>query len=90
MPILDDIMDHDLLGPAIRQGREEGREQGREQGREEGLHEGELRLLRFQIQKRFGTIPACASQRLETFTSSELEQLALKLFNAETIEDLFA
>ena len=78
MPILDDIMDHDLLGPAIRQGREEG------------LHQGELRLLRFQIQERFGTIPEWASQRLETFTSSELEQMALKLFNAETIEDLFA
>src|SRR5437016_79618 len=40
MPILDDIMDHDLLGPAIRRGMEQGREEGRHEGREEGRHEG--------------------------------------------------
>jgi hypothetical protein len=38
MPILDDIMDHDVLGPAIRQGRQEGGQD----------------ILRGQLNKRFG------------------------------------
>ena len=30
MPILDDIMDHDVLGPAIREGMQKGRQEGRQ------------------------------------------------------------
>ena len=32
LPILDDIMDHDILGPAVRQGFEQGRVEGRVEG----------------------------------------------------------
>jgi hypothetical protein len=38
MPILDDIMDHNIIGPAIRKGLE----QGRREGRLEAMREGEL------------------------------------------------
>ena len=51
MPILDDIMDHDLLGPAIRQGIEQGKRQGIQE------------ILRRQIDKRFGDLPAWAEKR---------------------------
>jgi hypothetical protein len=45
MPILDDIMDHDVLGPAIREGMQKGRQ------------EGELTILRRLLTKRFGDLP---------------------------------
>jgi predicted transposase YdaD len=33
MPILDDIMDHDVIGPAIREGIQKGLKEGRQEGR---------------------------------------------------------
>jgi predicted transposase YdaD len=80
MPILDDIMDHDLFGPAIRQGREEGREEGREQG--------ERLVISRQIGKRFGAVPPWAKQRIEALTSLELEKVELRLLDAQSLEDL--
>jgi hypothetical protein len=73
MPILDDIMDHDVIGPAIR----------------EGLMKGELRVLRGQIGKRFGSVPAWVDARLTKLSSSELEALSLRLLDAKSIEELF-
>jgi predicted transposase YdaD len=45
MPILDDIMDHDVLGPVLRQGRKEGSE------------ETARRIIRPLLQQRFGSVP---------------------------------
>ncbi len=42
MPILNDIMDHDVLGPIFREGKEEGKQEGLR----EGLQKGELAILR--------------------------------------------
>jgi Domain of unknown function (DUF4351) len=76
MPILSDIMDHDLFGPAIRQGRLEGR------------LEGEQAILTRMIEKRFGPIPAFARQRLERMSAPELEDAALRLLDVGSLEDL--
>ena len=72
MPILDDIMDHDILGPAIRQGRVEG----------------EQTLFIRLAEKRFGPVPAWARQRLEAMSASELEETALRLLDAASLEEL--
>ncbi len=85
MPILDDIMDHDLLGPLIRKSRLEGKQEGRHEGR----HEGELNLLRLQLNRRFGSIPSWADENLSRLTSAELEDLSLRMFDAKTIDELF-
>ncbi len=89
MPILDDIMTHDVLGPAIRQGRKEGREEGLQEGLQEGRQEGELAILRRMIGKRFGALPSVYEKRLAKLSSPELETLSLRLFDAKSIEDLF-
>jgi hypothetical protein len=52
MPILDDILEHDLRGPAIRRGRQEG----------------EQTIVLRQIEKRFGAVPAWARQHLEAMS----------------------
>lgn len=86
MPVLDDIMDHDLLGPAIRQGREAGREEGREEGRrEEGLS-----ILRRLLAKRFGTLPNWLDERLSKLSTAEVGELSPRVLDAKSIEELFA
>ena len=82
MPILDDIMDHDLLGPAIRQGMQKGLEQG--------VQRGELTILRNVLSKRFGALPTAIDQRLSTLSAAELEDLSERLFDVKSIDELFA
>ena len=77
MPILDDIMDHDVIGPAIRQGRQEG------------LQQGELTILRRQLAKRFSPLPVWLDERLTQLSTAELEDLSVRLFDAENIDELF-
>ncbi len=73
MPILNDIMDHGVFGPLIRQGRKEG----------------ELTILRGLLGKRFGDLPAWVDERLTTLSTGELEDLSLRLFDAKSLEELF-
>jgi hypothetical protein len=61
-----------------------------EKGRKEGRQEGELNLLRLQINKRFGTLPARLDKRLRKLSRAELEAVSLRLFDAKTIAELFA
>jgi predicted transposase YdaD len=84
MPILDDIMDHEVLGRE----RKRGIALGRAEGKAEGMAEGERRILTGLITKRFGPIPDWAKQHLETLTVPDLEQLSLRLFDAPTLHDL--
>jgi hypothetical protein len=78
MPITEDIMDHDILGPAIRQGLEQGRV------------EGEQTVVMRQIEKRFGPVPAWVRQRIEAMPAPKVEETALRLLDARSLEDLFA
>ena len=73
MPILDDIMDHDVIGPAIREGR----------------LQGELAVLRRLIAKRFGSVPSAVDERLLKLPIAELEDFSDKIIDAKTIDELF-
>jgi predicted transposase YdaD len=92
MPILDDIMDNPLIGPKIRQGIEtgwkKGHQEGHEQGREEGREEGERQIVLRQVEKRFGSLPAWAKQKIDAMSSPDLEAAALRLLDAQSLEEL--
>jgi hypothetical protein len=88
MPILDDIMDHDLLGPEYKRGLAQGRDQGREKWLEEGRREGELTVLLRQIGNRFGVVPAALRDRLEKMSLPEIETLAVRLLDARNLDEL--
>jgi flagellar biosynthesis/type III secretory pathway protein FliH len=106
MPILDDIMDHDVIGPAIRQGIEQGLQQGLQQGLAEGLaqarsevllraqeearHQEALVILRRQINARFGPLSSAHEEQLGKLSLPELEDLGVRLFTATSMTDLFA
>ncbi len=78
MPILNDIMDNRVIGPAIRQGRVEGRV------------EGQVEMLLSLIEKRFGRVPPDVSQRISALKPAQLKRAGLRLLDAQRIEDLFA
>lgn len=80
MPIDLDIRDHEYLGPLLKAERLEGRQEGR--------HEGELAVLRRQLEKRFGPVPAWAGQKLAALSAGELEDLSERLLDARNLEEL--
>jgi predicted transposase YdaD len=81
MPILNDIMDHKVLGPAILQGRREGRQ--------EGLQEGRHAMLRRILEKRFGQIPEWVEKRLTGLPAADLDEVGVRILDAAGFEDLF-
>ena len=84
MPILNDIMDHPVLGRERKRGIRIGLEQGREEGREEG----ERQIILRQIGKRFGTVPPAAKKRIEALSATKLERIGLRLLDARSLDEL--
>ena len=72
MPILNDILDNKVLGREFKR----------------GVQEGELTVLRRQIEKRFGALPSWAEERLAGRTTTELEELSIRVLDAQNLEDL--
>jgi predicted transposase YdaD len=77
MPILNDIMDHEVLGPAIRQGRQEGKQEGKQE------------MLRRILEKRFGQIPDWVETRLTSLPAADLDELGVHILDASGFQDLF-
>jgi hypothetical protein len=48
-----------------------------------------LTILRRQLNKRFGPLPAGVEERLAQLSTTELEDLSLRLFDAQSIDELF-
>lgn len=71
------------------EGREEGREEGRKEGRKEGLRQGQADVLRRQMQRKFGAVPAAVEARLASASFALLESWSLNLLDAESIDDVF-
>ena len=96
MPILDDIMDHPVIGPERRKamklgmekGLEKGMEKGLQRGRQEGLTEGERQTLIRLATKRFGKLPAWARERLDSAGKKKLDRLSIRLLTASSLEEL--
>jgi hypothetical protein len=80
MPVYIDL-ENKVLGPAFKKGLEEGELKG--------TLEGELKILRRQIEKRFGPIPKWAAERLAARSAAELEELSDRILDVTNIEDLF-
>ena len=80
MPIVIDWVNDEEVGPIIQSAREEGRREGRQQ-------EGRQLLLR-QIEKRFGSVPDWAVKRLDALDTAGTEDLALRLLDAPSLNDL--
>jgi predicted transposase YdaD len=93
MPILNDIMDHDIIGPAIRQGMQQGRLEGLQEGMQQGMQQGRLEglreVIRHLIEKRFGPLPSRLETQLLGLTADELDTVALGVIDAGSVKALF-
>jgi len=88
-----DVMENEVLGPAIRQGLEQGLEQGRLEGRSEGRVEGRVEgmalVLETLLEKRFGKLPATVRERLFSAPPAALASWSLHVLDAATLEEFF-
>jgi len=71
------------------EGRQQGRQEGRQEGRQQGRQEGESSLLRRQLVRRFGPLPAWVDARIEDANTSELEAWAFRILEADSLEAVF-
>lgn len=72
MPITVNILDNKVLGREYKK----------------GVRVGQLKVLRRQINQRFGPIPAWAEERLISYSDDELDALTLRTLDAQSLNDL--
>lgn len=63
--------------------------QGIGQGISQGISQGEYRLLRRQLEKRFGPLPSTMTEKLEKASEQELEIWGETILTASTLDDVF-
>jgi hypothetical protein len=56
---------------------------------EEGQIEGERALVRRQLERRFGALPAWVEEHIAAADTTALEQLGLRLLDATSLEEVF-
>ncbi len=52
--------------------------------------EGEARILTRQLQRRFGTVPDWANEKIAKADLSSLEEWSLRIFDAQSLDDVFS
>ncbi len=57
---------------------------------QDGRQEGEAKILTRLLQRRFGSIPAWASEKITKATSQSLEEWSLRVLDAQSLEEVFA
>jgi len=77
MPLLDDIMDHKVLGREFKRGLAQGR------------LDGELAVLLPLMEKRFGPITPEMREKLAKMSTSDVETVSLRLLDVGSAEELF-
>ena len=65
-----------------------GIEKGKQEGQKEGRQEEARAILRKQLGRRFGKLPAWAVARLERAETAQLEAWAEEIFDAASLEEL--
>jgi hypothetical protein len=80
MPVLGGILDNKVLGREYKRGLKTGIEKGKVKG--------ERTLLAAQMRKRFGSLPDWAEKSVAGIPGDQLERFALRLLDAQTLEEL--
>ncbi|HIJ85207.1 MAG: hypothetical protein HW380_725 [Magnetococcales bacterium] len=64
--------------------------EGERKGKQEGEQKGEAKILMRQLQRRFGAIPAWASEKISAAKPSFLEEWSLRIFEAQSLDEVFS
>jgi hypothetical protein len=68
----------------------EGEERGEQRGEQRGRRQGEANFLLRQLERRFGTLPGWASDRVEAADTATLTEWSLRVLDAASLEAVFA
>ena len=82
MALTFNLMENDVFRPLFLQERMEGEREGKQ--------EGEALMLTRQLQRRFGDLPAWASQKIADAELSTLGEWSLRILDATTLESVLA
>jgi flagellar biosynthesis/type III secretory pathway protein FliH len=85
-----ELWKQDCLLKGEQKGRQEGRQEGRLEGRQEGRKQGEAALLLRQLERRFGILPGWATDRVLAADTVMIEEWALRVLDAASLEAVFA
>ena len=73
----------------VRQGVAQGVRLGVEQGVRQGVEQGVKQMLRLQLEKRFGRLPASVLKRLDLLSDAQAQELVLAVIDAKSLKELF-
>ena len=78
MSLTFNLMENDVFRPIIMKAQMESRQ------------EGEANILTRQLQRRFGTVPDWASEKIAKADLSSLEEWSLRFVDARSLDDVFS
>jgi hypothetical protein len=91
LPPVNDLQEmHAMLAERVKTWTEDWKQQGIQEGLEQGIPRGEAKLLRRQLLRRFGPLPAWVEARLDGAGEPELEAWGERLLDSTSLEDVFA
>ncbi len=94
MSLTFNLMENDVFRPMIlkelREAERVGELRGEQRGEQRGELRGEAKILTRQLQRRFGTIPEWASEKIIKAEPSSLEEWSLRIFEAQSLDDVFS
>ena len=65
------------------------REEGRVEGEARGEARGRAEVLLTQLRRRFGDLPSALVVRLATSTIAQLDAIALRILDANSLDEVF-
>ena len=77
-----------MLATRAAEWKQQWRSEGRQEGRQEGRKEGEVLLLTRQLERRFGTLPDIAREKIAAADTELLEEWSLRVLDAKGIDDV--
>ncbi|MBF0416584.1 MAG: DUF4351 domain-containing protein [Magnetococcales bacterium] len=63
---------------------------GEKRGEKRGEKKGEAKMLMRQLQRRFGTVPDWASEKIARSEPPSLEEWGLRILDARSLDDVFS
>ncbi len=82
MSLTFNLMENDVFRPIIMKAQRDSEQIGR--------HDGEAKMLTRLLQRRFGTVPDWASEKIAEADLSSLEEWSLRIFDAQSLNEVFA
>ncbi|MBF0437051.1 MAG: DUF4351 domain-containing protein [Magnetococcales bacterium] len=90
MSLTFNVMENEVFRPIILKALKDGEQKGEQRGRQDGEKKEAAKILTRQLQRRFGTLPDWANEKIAKADLSSLEEWSLHIFDAQSLDDVFS